>query len=134
MGVDATGMLPNLQSPQSPRAPTSFGPIAADRPARRRLGELADPRALASPTPELPDGFDFRYYHPAPQDQQLYGYLQGNEWILLDGFRVGTPRPSRTLLAQPYVEQGLREHIDGPVAAPEEVLAARVDVRRGLGY
>lgn len=94
VGTGASGVtrqLPNVVDPASPARPAGFGPIASHWPARARLlGNVDRARAEALWT-ELPDTFDFRYYQPAPRDQQIE-YLAGDEWIVLDGLSPTLPR------------------------------------------
>jgi hypothetical protein len=85
-GSGATGSTkaPNLTDPADPRKVACFGPISRGWPARKRLLGTADRRALDRPVAEVPAGFDWSYFQAAPPDQRTE-YLQGNEWIILDG-------------------------------------------------
>lgn len=79
-------LLPNLEtpgalitSPADAPDPAGFGPIDrrwADRTAR--LGTY-DEAWLASRWPDLPDDFDWGTFNAAPKDQQVIGYLRGDE-------------------------------------------------------
>ncbi|AUX48480.1 uncharacterized protein SOCE26_100180 [Sorangium cellulosum] len=84
---------PNLVNPANPHGAASFGPIAPRWPARRLLQRVqaipVDPGS--APLLDVPDGFDFRAFNPAPFDQQL-PFLQGDEWIVLDNLTAGRPR------------------------------------------
>jgi uncharacterized protein YjbI with pentapeptide repeats len=89
-GFDRT-LLPNVEDPrrllESPNdlpEPAGFGPISRSWPQRARLaGSYRDPwRRERWPWP--PEDFDWSYYNAAPRDQQIDGYLVGNERIALE--------------------------------------------------
>ncbi|WP_437514939.1 DUF2169 domain-containing protein [Sorangium sp. So ce1099] len=99
--------LPNLLDPAQPARPIGFGPISPRWPARRRLLGGIDPRSLCPPATEIPEGFDWRYFHAAPPDQQV-DLLRGDEWLVLDGLHPWLPRlqtqlPSARALARRYI-------------------------------
>ncbi|XXX80341.1 DUF2169 domain-containing protein [Sorangium sp. So ce134] len=88
VGVGSGAALPSILDPADPTRPAGFGPIAGHWAPRRALlgrGEAPDPRA-----PDLDGGFDFRYFHAAPADQQLE-HLRGDEWIFLQGLHPHMP-------------------------------------------
>ena len=90
--------LPNFVDPRNPRRPSSFGPIAPTSPGRLRLLGNVDPATLDATVPKLVGGFDCQFFNAAPADQQT-AFLQGDEWIVLDGLhpklaRVQTRLPS----------------------------------------
>lgn len=92
VGVGFREVRPNLVHPTNPQRPCSFGPIAPQWPLRRRLFGATDPRAFADPTLlEIPDGFDFRAFSPAPPDQLLPAIV-GDEWLVLHGLLADRPR------------------------------------------
>ncbi|WP_437970133.1 DUF2169 domain-containing protein [Sorangium sp. So ce260] len=102
--------LPNLLDPVQPTRPAGMGPISPRWPARQRLLGGADPRGGEAPRAGLPAGFDWRYLHAAPPDQQL-PFLHGDEWLVLDGLhpelpRVQTQLPSARALARRYPAGG----------------------------
>lgn len=76
--------LPSICDPTNPTRPVGFGPISRQWPHRKRLFGSADASRTEALVAEFPTGFDFRYYNPAPADQQIE-YLRGDEWIVLDG-------------------------------------------------
>ncbi|MGK3985916.1 DUF2169 domain-containing protein [Sorangium sp. So ce136] len=90
VGAAGTAGLPNILDPQHPSRPAGFGPISRHWPARRRLLGSVDERVLQAPEPEIPEAFDWRYFHAASLDQQLER-LQGDEWIVLDGLHPTLP-------------------------------------------
>jgi hypothetical protein len=58
-------------------------------------------------SPELPQGFNWRYFQAAPGDQQL-DYLRGDEWLVLDGMdpeqrRIHTRLPHVTARAESWM-------------------------------
>lgn len=84
VGVDPQRSIPNLILPQDPQRAAGFGPISTYWPGRRRhLGAL-EPRHADYDFPDLPRGFDVRYFQAAPPDQQV-PYLAGDESLVLDG-------------------------------------------------
>ncbi|WP_437640820.1 DUF2169 domain-containing protein [Sorangium sp. So ce854] len=87
-GVGANVVLPSIVDPGEPTRPAGFGPIARHWAPRRHL--LARNHAPDRPAPELDAGFDFRYFHAAPPDQQIE-FLRGDEWIVLEGLHPQYP-------------------------------------------
>jgi hypothetical protein len=83
-GVLSGDAPPNLVDPFAPDRPIGFGPIARTWPSRTALASAEVRAALDRPVPEIPAGFDFRYFHAAPPDQRLER-LVGDEWIVLEG-------------------------------------------------
>src|SRR5262249_24161171 len=76
----------NLEKPkgQSIPEPARFGPLAATWPQRcQRLGTY-DTNWLKTRWPWFPDDFDWGYFIAAPRDQQVDGYLQGDEEIVME--------------------------------------------------
>ncbi len=75
---------PKLVDPRDVKRPVGFGPIGRAWPLRRRfLGQISRKVADAA-VPDLPDGFDWRYYQAAPLDQRV-PFLRGDERIQLEG-------------------------------------------------
>jgi len=82
--------LPNIEDPDNlinswkhHPAPAGFGPIAQHWVPRTKWAGTYDDHWLKTRQPLLPDNFDDRYYHCAPSDQQIAGYLQGGEEVTL---------------------------------------------------
>ena len=86
-----SAVLPNVVDAVDPHRPGGFGPIASHWPTRRRLLGSVAPTVLETSIPELPAGFDWRYFQAAPANQQLDA-LHGGEWIVLDGLHPALPR------------------------------------------
>ena len=78
---------PNLVDPADPQKVACFAPVSRGWPNRKRLLGKTDRRALEGAVCEIPDGFNFAYFQAAPVDQQI-AYLQGNEWIVLEGMHA----------------------------------------------
>jgi uncharacterized protein YjbI with pentapeptide repeats len=120
------GVLPNLLHTQNPRIAASFGPLSANMPARSRFAAGFDLKSLREPMPQIPDRLDFRFFHPAPADQQISGYFEGDEWIVLDGMHPSFPR-LRTRL--PGLRAEARHHRMGDrTPTPVELAADTVAV------
>lgn len=92
VGISTGGaVLPSICDPTNPTKAVGFGPISRQWPQRRRYLAGNDAPRLDGPLVDIPSGFDFRYYNPAPPDQQIE-YLQGDEWLVLDGMHPTMPR------------------------------------------
>jgi uncharacterized protein YjbI with pentapeptide repeats len=89
--AQGAAVLPNILDARSPGRPAGFGPIARYWPTRKRLLGPHDRRRLEGTVVEVPEGFDFRWWNPAPPDQQIE-HLRGAEWIVLDGLHPTLPR------------------------------------------
>jgi uncharacterized protein YjbI with pentapeptide repeats len=76
--------LPTVADPSDPAQPAGFGPISASWAERRRLLRGLDPNSLDLAEPTIPDTFAWSYFHAAPADQRC-GFLEGNEWLVLQG-------------------------------------------------
>src|SRR6185437_14527398 len=92
-----------------------FGPIGARWPARARLLGGAEPPALDRDVVEIPDGFDWRWFHAAPADQQV-SFLTGDEWIALDGMHPSQPRLQSRLPRVRAEARWYQETSEGPTA------------------
>jgi uncharacterized protein YjbI with pentapeptide repeats len=89
--VEGGRALPNLLDPAHSQRPASFGPVSRWWGPRRRLLGARAAEAVSGANADIPDGFDWRYFHAAPADQQCE-FLQGDEWIVLDGMHPTLPR------------------------------------------
>lgn len=86
-GAATSAKSPNLIDPAEPKRVAGFGPISRGWPLRKRLLGAADRKALDRPIAEIPAGFDWAYYQSAPPDQRCE-FLNGSEWIVLDGMNA----------------------------------------------
>jgi hypothetical protein len=82
--------LPNLEDPADPvrharsrPAPVSFGPVGRTWEPRVRCAGTYSQRWLKTQAPALPDDFDLGFYNCAPADQQIPGYLRGDEELVV---------------------------------------------------
>lgn len=91
-------VLPNVEDPRSlvrspddRPPPVGFGPIP--RTARRRASKAGTYRRhwLEDRWPWLPDDFDWTYFNAAPEDQQVEGYLRGDEEIAFENLHPERP-------------------------------------------
>ena len=85
---------PPLPKPRSKLpAPTlaGFGPIPADWPQRHALVGTYDDAYMKDRWPWLPADFDYGHFNAAPRDQQLEGYLRGDEDIVLQHLHASHP-------------------------------------------
>jgi hypothetical protein len=83
--------LPNLEDPRRPirswrnkRKPMSFGPVGRIWQPRQQLAGTYNRRWLKRRAPEPPTDFDERFYNCAPEDQQIEGYLRGDERVRVE--------------------------------------------------
>ena len=99
--------LPNLENPQRRLrdwhdrvAPRTFGPVG--RTWQPRLGRAGtfDGEWLRQRAPQVPIDFSESYYNAAPSDQQVQGYLRGDEELRLTNLH---PRASRISCRLPGV-------------------------------
>lgn len=88
--------VPNIEDPnalltnwkQRP-IPVGFGPIAGHWHPRVRLAGTYDENWEKTRQPLLPEDFDERYYQSAPKDQQVAGFLKGEEAIQMVNLTPG---------------------------------------------
>jgi uncharacterized protein YjbI with pentapeptide repeats len=93
----------NVVAPDDPYRTAGFGPIGRAWPARKRLLGGFDRRKLDADVAELPDDFDFSYFHAAPPDQRC-GFFRGGDLLVLEGLharfnRLRTRLPDARALA-----------------------------------
>lgn len=83
-------LLPNLEDPDNliggagdkPK-PMCFGPVHRSwRPRTKKMGSY-DKKWLKERWPAFPKDFDWTHFNAAPEDQQLEGFLRGDEEIVL---------------------------------------------------
>jgi uncharacterized protein YjbI with pentapeptide repeats len=73
-----------MQQPGDRPAPAGLGPIAADWEPRKSMVGTFGPDYLEKHWPGFPGNFDPSYFNAAPADQQVAGYLRGDEEIVLE--------------------------------------------------
>ncbi len=85
-------LLPNLEDPRallrSPRdrpTPRGLGPLPPHWPQRARLAGTYNAAWERERLPLLPQDFDDRHHLAAPEDQQMTGYVQGDEPVKVVG-------------------------------------------------
>lgn len=90
--------LPNLEWPdrlvQSPNdriPPAGFGATAAEWEPRRSMTGTYGRDYVAKHWPWLPPDFDFGHYNAAPRDQQVDGFLRGDESLTFTNLHRGHP-------------------------------------------
>lgn len=89
-------LAPNIEYADEPAAPdkrqmrpAGFGPIARDWSPRVQRAGTFDEAWMKSRMPLFPLDFDDRFYHCAPDDQQVPGYLRGGETVELTNLSAG---------------------------------------------
>lgn len=91
--------LPNVESPTEPlksRAdrpqPAGFGPINSAWPERAgKIGKEYGKAWRDKRAPFYAEDFDWSFFHAAPADQQLQGYLRGDEEIHFQNLHATEP-------------------------------------------
>jgi hypothetical protein len=80
--------LPNLEDPKrrigswrNRPTPVSFGPVGRTWEPRIRYAGNYDKKWLKNRSPLLPEDFNEAFYNCAPEDQQMPGYLRGDEEV-----------------------------------------------------
>jgi uncharacterized protein YjbI with pentapeptide repeats len=73
--------------------PAGFGPInPAWAPRAGKVGKKYDARWKRDRFPYYADDFDWTYFNAAPADQQLEGYLRGDEKVAFENLHPAEPR------------------------------------------
>lgn len=117
--------LPNLErfgrptvSPDQENAPFGLAPI--DRLWRERTSKVGtyDARWRAERWPWFPADFDWGYFNAAPRDQQIEGYLRGDEPLVWEGFSAETQR-SEARLPGLRVRAFVQKNVGGRIAVEE---------------
>ncbi len=90
--------FPNLEDPKRPIVnlkeqyrPMGFAPIGYAWQPRAKYAGTYDDKWMNSVFPNLPEDYSSRYYNCAPPDQQLEGYLKGDEMIQTLNMHSGYP-------------------------------------------
>lgn len=91
--------LPNIEDParlitdwDGKNPPAGFGPIPMMWPQRRSRAGSYDKKWQKERWPYFPADFDWRFFNSAPPDQQLSGYLRGDEEIWFENLHSKHPR------------------------------------------
>jgi hypothetical protein len=99
--------MPNFEDPRQPprdldtqQPPAGFGPIGRTWQPRRALAGTYDERWQRERAPEPPEDFDYGYFNCAPGDQQVQGYLRGDEQLWVENLH---PELSRLTVRLPGV-------------------------------
>lgn len=112
--------LPNIEymdqlihSPADRPPPAGFGPLSPNWEPRRRMTGTYGGDYVDKYWPGFPPDFDWGYFNAAPRDQQLDGYLRGDEEVALEGMHpeqsvLRTRLPGLRIIA-------IREDHDGTV-------------------
>ncbi len=79
--------------------PACFAPLPVNWMPRAKYGGTYDEKWLNQKSPLLPDDFDDRYFHCAPKDQQVPGYLKGGE--IVEIYRMSPFGPLKFMLPSP---------------------------------
>jgi len=98
-GMGLGDELPNIEYPNEPirrrgarPAPAGFGPVsAAWAPRAAKLGKAYGKSWRDSRAPFYAEDFDWTHFHAAPPDQQLPGYLRGDEELLFQNLSATEP-------------------------------------------
>jgi hypothetical protein len=134
-------LLPNIEYPDSlisgareKPTPAGFGPVLRTWKQRTKLMGTYDKKWQQERWPALPADFDWGYFNAAPADQQLQGYLRGDEQIELTN--VSREHPIlRTRLPGLRVRALLREGADKAVReTPMNLDTLFVDADKGEVY
>lgn len=88
LGVDSE-QLPLIEDPRRLAArqsddldPAGFGPLSPIWSPRADVVGKYDPQWLKERWPWFPESFDYDYFNAAPRDQQVEGYLRGDEPLI----------------------------------------------------
>jgi hypothetical protein len=93
MGIGhGTDEKPNIVDPHQPDRVAGLAPIPSAFGRRKQLLKLNELTAkrLTAAVVELPERFDWSYYHAAPEDQRVAS-ITGDEWILLENMHPKVP-------------------------------------------
>lgn len=78
--------------PEDNQDPAGYAPLNSNWQQRYSLTGSYDEAWIESHWPWFPQDFDWGYFNAAPPDQQLSGYLVGNEEITLENLHSQHPR------------------------------------------
>lgn len=89
--VEAPGSAPKKQGARG-IVPASFGPISPKWPQRAgKRGKKYGGSWRRNRAPFFSEDFDWTYFHGAPADQQIDGYLRGDEEVCFRNLHPKTP-------------------------------------------
>jgi len=132
VGVGGAKAQPNIFYIGDQGRSAGFGPLSPHWPARRKLISNETRKAIARPIAEIPEGFDWTYFHATPPDQRC-AFLQGSEWVVLQGLR---PNERRVRSRLPAVRGRAVVFWAGeePAGEPLELIAdtLQIDADRGV--
>lgn len=102
--------LPEGEPPPATVRITGAAPLSKRWPVRRRLLGDVDPRRLEGRIVDIPEGFDWSYFHVVPPDQRIEP-LRGDEGIRLTGMHpqyavLATRLPGAQAQARLHAEMG----------------------------
>src|SRR5262249_4124038 len=80
-----------IMGPTDSPDPVGFGPIAAGWLPRARLLGTYDQKWRKERWPWFPDDFDWGHFNAAPRDQQVEGYLRGDEELEFENLHSEQP-------------------------------------------
>lgn len=91
--------LPNIEYPQKPLEsrldrplPAGFGPVSSSWPARAgKTGKAYGKSWKDKRAPFYAEDFDWSFFSAAPADQQIAGYLRGDEEIVFQNLHASVP-------------------------------------------
>ena len=133
VGADERALVPNVVLPDEPERPAGYGPISRYWWLRRRNVPTALRQRVEGEVPDVPDGFDWSYFQAAPADQRIR-YLQGDEWLVLDGLhperlRLQTRLPKVAGVARVLPVDPSGEDLGDEVAMVGDCLAIDADTQ-----
>ena len=80
-----------IQTPRDKRLPMGFGPLELTWPQRFSKTGTYDEKWLKERFPGFARDIDWGFFNTAPEDQQLDGFLQGDEPFTLEHMHPGKP-------------------------------------------
>jgi uncharacterized protein YjbI with pentapeptide repeats len=91
--------MPSVEAKEAPvrsrsdrPEPAGYGPLSSLWPDRAaRIGKEYGSSWKKTRAPFYAEDFDWRYFHSAPADQQLEGYLRGDEEVVLQNLHPEAP-------------------------------------------
>ena len=100
-----------INGPKSEARPAGYGPIPGQWKMRADLAGTYDEKWEKARQPLVPEDFNDEFFRCAPPDQQVKGFLQGGEEVVLRNLT-----PSGLLRFKlPRVSLGFRTRIDGGI-------------------